>query len=301
MADEQSILAGEPVTLKQTIVGHWDGDGSYSDIVKAYGSTELSLNVTTVSAQRVGDGGQLLATLARITGGTASLTFAGDLTTLGVMLGIDPETLGSDPNQIRAFRLYNRNLPYFGLIASADLDSGDINAVHVFAPKCQVNAESIQIISWGGGAEAEFRTVTVEISVLSDENYIEEAADEVQSLAFTGTATAGTYTITVGNQTTAAIAYNADAAAVELALEALSVVGTGNVVVTGTLPTYTITFAERLAESKLPLLTVEDAALTDATATITRTTAGAEGIALIASVYEVEAGWSPTLPPLYDI
>jgi hypothetical protein len=67
------------------------------------------------------------------------------------------------------------------------------------------------------------------------------------------------------------------------------------------LPTFTITFAERLAESKLPLLTVEDASLTDATATITRTTAGAEGIALIASVYEVEAGWSPTLPPLYDI
>ncbi|MFJ1454693.1 hypothetical protein [Nocardia sp. N2S4-5] len=45
--------------------------------------------------------------------------------------------------------------------------------------------------------------------------------------------TAGTFTLTVGGQTTTGIAYNAAASAVQSALEALSTVGTGNAVVTG--------------------------------------------------------------------
>lgn len=47
-----------------------------------------------------------------------------------------------------------------------------------------------------------------------------------------GGATGGTYTITYGGQTTSGLAYNANAAAVKAAIEALSTVGSGNVEVT---------------------------------------------------------------------
>ena len=47
-------------------------------------------------------------------------------------------------------------------------------------------------------------------------------------------ATGGTFTLTLSGQTTAPIAYNATAAAIQTALEALSNVGAGNVQVTGT-------------------------------------------------------------------
>jgi hypothetical protein len=55
-------------------------------------------------------------------------------------------------------------------------------------------------------------------------------------LSTTGTL-GGTYTLTFNGQTTSAIAFNATAATVQAALVALSSVGAGNVLVTGTTPT----------------------------------------------------------------
>lgn len=57
--------------------------------------------------------------------------------------------------------------------------------------------------------------------------------NEVQTLTVTGGPTGGTFTITFSGQTTAAIPYNASAAAVQTALEALSNVNPGDIVVTG--------------------------------------------------------------------
>lgn len=56
---------------------------------------------------------------------------------------------------------------------------------------------------------------------------------EIQTLTITGAPTGGTFTITYDAQTTAAIAYNATAAQVQSALEALSNVVPGDVFVTG--------------------------------------------------------------------
>ncbi|VTU01332.1 rhs repeat-associated core domain-containing protein : YD repeat protein OS=Isosphaera pallida (strain ATCC 43644 / DSM 9630 / IS1B) GN=Isop_2419 PE=4 SV=1 [Gemmataceae bacterium] len=58
------------------------------------------------------------------------------------------------------------------------------------------------------------------------------AADAVQTVKLTGAPTGGTFTLTFGGQTTAAIAYNASAATVQARLVALSSVGAGGVVVT---------------------------------------------------------------------
>jgi hypothetical protein len=57
--------------------------------------------------------------------------------------------------------------------------------------------------------------------------------DEVQTVTITGTPTGGTFTLTYEGETTAAIAYNATAAAVQTALEALGTIGAGNVLCAG--------------------------------------------------------------------
>lgn len=67
-----------------------------------------------------------------------------------------------------------------------------------------------------------------------------------QAVTITGSPTGGDFTLTVSNvrgeATTAAIAYNANAAAVESALEALSIINDGELTVTGTNPNFVIEF-----------------------------------------------------------
>src|SRR5436853_3648613 len=56
--------------------------------------------------------------------------------------------------------------------------------------------------------------------------------DEVQTVTLGAGNTGGTFTITFGAQTTSALAFNATAAQVQTALEALSSIGLNNVLVT---------------------------------------------------------------------
>jgi hypothetical protein len=106
------------------------------------------------------------------------------------------------------------------------------------------------------------------------------AVNEVQTITITGTPTGGTFKLGFGDQVTAAIAYNATAAAVQAALEAHSNIGTGNVTGGGgALPgtAVTATFVGALAGRNVPMLVVVSPALTGGTApavAITETTAG---------------------------
>jgi hypothetical protein len=97
-------------------------------------------------------------------------------------------------------------------------------------------------------------------------------------LSVTSGSLGGTYTLTFNGQTTTALAFNASAATVQAALVALSSVGTGNVVVSGTTPTVAggalqVNFAGSLYGTTLPLtgsgasLTGTGAALTISTTT----------------------------------
>src|SRR3954470_8779523 len=104
--------------------------------------------------------------------------------------------------------------------------------------------------------------------------------NEVQTLAISGTPTAGTFRLAFKSVTTAAIAYNAAASAVQSALEALSTVGTGHVVATGwPLPgsSVVLTFGGQLAGSNQPMITITSSAFTGGTTpavTVTETTPG---------------------------
>lgn len=89
--------------------------------------------------------------------------------------------------------------------------------------------------------------------------------NEVVTITKSGTVSGGTFTITFGGQTTSAIAYNANAATIETAFEALSSVGAGNGTVAGgpisTTPA-TITFTEDLANTNVGAVTVDSSSLT---------------------------------------
>src|SRR3954452_10583912 len=104
--------------------------------------------------------------------------------------------------------------------------------------------------------------------------------NEVQTLTITGTPTGGTFRLSFRGVQTANIAYNATAAAVQAALEAISTVGVGNVVCAGgPLPgsPVTITFQGTLAGQNQPLIAVAAQAFTAGTtptATVAETTPG---------------------------
>jgi hypothetical protein len=71
---------------------------------------------------------------------------------------------------------------------------------------------------------------------------------EVQSVTITGVPTGGTFVLTFGDVATTDLPYNATAAAVQAALQALPGIGAGNVTVTGSAGgPYTVTFAGALA------------------------------------------------------
>ncbi len=106
--------------------------------------------------------------------------------------------------------------------------------------------------------------------------------DEVQTLAqATGTSTGGTFKLTFtdtnGNSAqTAAIAYNASAATVQTALEALDNVVAGTIVAAGgALPTaVTLTFKDLFSGKDEPSIVVDNTSNTGGTYGITETTKG---------------------------
>lgn len=95
--------------------------------------------------------------------------------------------------------------------------------------------------------------------------------DPVYTLSL-GAPSAGTFTLSFNGQTTAGIAYNATASAIQTALTGLSSVGSGNATVTGTGP-FTITLQGALAGTVLPL-TGSGTGLTGGTFSLTETSSG---------------------------
>ncbi|MGW0865742.1 phage tail tube protein [Streptomyces sp. NPDC002611] len=105
-------------------------------------------------------------------------------------------------------------------------------------------------------------------------------SDEVQQVAITGGPTGGTYTLSFNGQTTASIPYNASAATVQSALEALSNITDGDVVCSGGPHPGTpvvVTFGGQYRGEDVPQMTGSAASLTGGTSpavNVTTTTPG---------------------------
>lgn len=145
----------------------------------------------------------------------------------------------------------------------------------------------VQQVAMAVGAELQEQMVTVATSLAEPTLENLRAAlnqvnaggtNEVQTINL-GSATAGSIAITVDGQTTGAIPYNANAAAVQTALESLSNVNPGDILVTGgPLPgLITLTFAGQYAGSNVAQVTVAPTGLTGGTVTVATTTPGAPG------------------------
>lgn len=112
------------------------------------------------------------------------------------------------------------------------------------------------------------------------------ASNNSQVWTVTVDATGGTFTLTLNSEETSAIAYNAATSAVQAALEALASVTAGDVVVTGSAGTYTITLAGDLANSTGNTLTSDPASLT-----------GGAGTAAVVAVQDGTETWAVTFTP----
>lgn len=86
--------------------------------------------------------------------------------------------------------------------------------------------------------------------------------NEVQTITLVG-ATGGTFTLTFGANTTAALPYNDSAANVQTALTGLASIGAGNATVTGNAGgPYTVTFVSALAGAAQNMIAINGASLT---------------------------------------
>lgn len=113
-------------------------------------------------------------------------------------------------------------------------------------------------------------------------------ANEVQTLQESATLTAGTYTITFNlegiTDTTDPLAYDANAATVQAALNGLRSIsrggtGNGSVTVTGDIVAgFVVTFLGRLAKGDMPALSVNSASLVGGVINVTETTKGTNKI-----------------------
>jgi hypothetical protein len=120
----------------------------------------------------------------------------------------------------------------------------------------------------GTGTDGLTHTASVTDGVVLDT----AATNEVQLVTLTS-ATGGTFLLTFNGQTTAAIAYNATAAAVKAALVALSNIDTGDIDVAGNAGgPYTITFKGAYANQNVAQITADGALLTGSGHNVSATT-----------------------------
>jgi hypothetical protein len=134
--------------------------------------------------------------------------------------------------------------------------------------------------------------VMVESAVLLASAAALGGANEQQTITITGTPTGGTFTLTYNGATTAAIAYNAAAAAVTTALEALPNIGPGNVLASGgALPgtPIVLTFQNQLGRQNINQLTAASS-LTGGTTPAIAITTTTPGSALDSGLYVVHRG-----------
>jgi hypothetical protein len=159
---------------------------------------------------------------------------------------------------------------------------GELDITAKLMLEASVAATLAELANWNAETK---RLITLEFLGPADE--IEAGVNELQTLTSVGApSTGGTFTLSFAGQTTAPIAFNATAAAVAAALNALANVTTqsGNVNIScggGNLPgtPITVTFQNDLGTQDVPLLTANSAGLTGGTAVMTpsATTQGRSG------------------------
>jgi hypothetical protein len=196
--------------------------------------------------------------------------------------------------------------PTSGVAAETSADS-HAHAVGFSAYSAQAEVQVITIngaptggtftLTWGDGTTTPLAYNASSTAVQSALRAIMPAAygavNEVQTVTVTGAPTGGTFTLTYSGQTTAGIAYNAAASAVQTALQALSTVGANNATVTGTPGNYTVTFTGALAGTDVSQMTASGAGLTGGTSPGVTVATQTPGVAATQNVTVAGANGGP--------
>jgi hypothetical protein len=125
------------------------------------------------------------------------------------------------------------------------------------------------------GATVKFGSDTTEYTVTAKVDG--GGTNEQQKIQIDDAVSGGTFKLQYGGEDTSDIAFGANAATVQAALEALSTIGTGKVTVAGASPEWTVTFVSTLAATDVALITGDGTNLTGGDLTdvdITETTTG---------------------------
>jgi hypothetical protein len=185
------------------------------------------------------------------------------------------EDAGEEPNALSGtMELVDRTLPWHVSLVTTAASSGGQTAETVaeyldrLSDELQLSAPR-PILADDFAAFAR-RDLAVDRAV--SVNLWKPGTNEKQSVSHNGTG--GTVTLTWSGQTTTAIAWNATATAIRLALEALSNIGVGDVAVTGGPwpAAVTVEFMGVLREADQPAMTASAASLTPGGSTVTITT-----------------------------
>lgn len=206
------------------------------------------MSVTSVQA---GTGGvnavQSLAFSNTATGGSFTLSYEGEPTT--------SITYNATASAIQAALRLLTTVGVEGVTCAG----GPVHTTPVtitFSNELQTQPVSRVTVVYTGAAATVAATVTQTGST---------GQNEIQTLDLLNSPTGGTFTVTFDGQTTGAIAYNANAATVEAALEALSNITVADLTTTGgSLPgtAITVEFGGTLAESNVAQMTINPASLT---------------------------------------
>jgi flagellar capping protein FliD len=134
--------------------------------------------------------------------------------------------------------------------------------------------------SWFLDASSFIKIQNAQSAKIKIDGYPAQTVNEVQTLSIVGTATSGTFKLTLNGETTEAINYNATAADIQSALEALAGVEAGDVYCSGSdLPggPVTITFGGSLAGMDITQMTVSDSTLDAGVVSVVETVKGNDG------------------------
>lgn len=153
--------------------------------------------------------------------------------------------------------------PYFQVEGLSIGDDGGSVYVKVYKCKCDGDLEgewadgsffTTKVSGRGlGNSSDQLYTITWDETALTS---LTATNNELQEILIDSAVSAGTFTLTYSGQTTSAIAYNASAATIQTALEALSNIGVGEALVSGSVGgPFTVEFALTLGGTNLTQMT----------------------------------------------
>ena len=197
-----------------------------------------------------------------------------------VMTGGDLDEIGATPNQTKSLtKKVTQSRPYFKIDGQSINDVDGDTHVTIWKAKLTDNLE-------GEFADGEFFVTSCSGQGLGNDDdklytitwnettsAITSGVNELQLIASNGTG--GTFTITYSGQTTTARGFDDTAAEIQTALEALSNIAPGDVLVTGEAGAWYVEFIGTLAATNVSQMTVDNTSLTGGDAAVVTIRQGA--------------------------